>query len=307
MANIDFYLNLLNNREKAIIFYALIFFIWVLFNKNVRYSFLSVLGVLFQIKFIALIVSMILYIGILVYAFYKIHLWDISLIKETVFWTFGVGFIALLNANKYMKEDHFFRKVFRDNIKTILAIEFIVSFYTFGLLVETIIIMPLLFIIAVMSVMVSMDKKNLLAKKFVDSILFLFGILFITLFLYNVFKDYRSFISFHNLMTFLLPIFLMVFFIPFLYLFAIIMTYESLFVRVDHFIDDNKLVAKFAKRRVFVLCLLNIKKLNDFEKESIIDISNLKGKNNSKNDVLEIIQKYKSKKNKIKDIENSNP
>lgn len=300
MNNIDFYYNLINNREKAIIFWLLIFFIWVLYEKKVRDSFLSVLGVLFQKKFISLILSMILYNALIVYAFYKIHLWDISLIKETVIWTFGAAFIALLNTNNYIKEEHFFKKIVMDNIKFVLAIEFIMNFYSFNLLIE-IIALPLLLILFAMNAMIDIDKKYLPAKKIFNFVFFILGILYITFFLYNVIKDYSSLFSIHNLMFFLLPILLLFFYLPFLYLFAIVMTYENLFVRLNHFMDDNKLVARFAKRRIFVMCSLNLKKLNDFEKESIIDISNLKGKNSSKNDILEIIKKYKSKRNLTKE------
>jgi hypothetical protein len=76
--------------------------------------------------------------------------------------------------------------------------------------------------------------------------------------------------------------------IPFLYLFALIMAYETLFVRLDIFLKNDKALAKFAKIKIFKLCFLNLKKLNKFAKENTPDFLNLK----DKNDIVSLVRKF---------------
>ncbi len=75
-------------------------------------------------------------------------------------------------------------------------------------------------------------------------------------------------------------------FLPFVYLMALFMKYENIFVRIDIFNKDLKL-AKFAKRKVFTVYHFNLMKLNKWSKETgILKFS-------SKEDTVSSIQKYK--------------
>jgi len=67
------------------------------------------------------------------------------------------------------------------------------------------------------------------------------------------------------------------------------MVYETLFVRLKIFIKDKELLS-FAKRRILLLCHLNLGKLNGFAQSStIIQITN-------KRDIQEMIEDFEINK-----------
>ena len=284
------YIDLFNNREKAIIIWVLIFLVCTLFQKNIRTSVFSVLKTLFQKKIVIALTAMFLYVGSVVLLFYEIRLWDISLIKDTGFWVLGTAFVLLVNANRTSQDEHYFKKILLDNLKLILVLEFIVNLYTFSLWVE-IILMPLLFIIVAMSAVAEIKKEYMPAKKVIDSILAIFGISLIIFVLFNIIGDYQGFATADNLRAFLLPPLLTLAYIPFLYFLALFMAYENLFIHLDIFLKKNKTLAKFAKRRILYLCLVDLGKLNKFAKQNGQELMRL----NDKNDVLNLIQQFNGK------------
>jgi len=286
----NFYIDLLNKREKAIIIWLVIFLVWVLSQKTIRNSIFGVLKALFQKKIFIVIVAMLLYVGLVVLFFYRIQLWDSSLIKDTIFWV-GVAFILLMNANKATQDEHYFKKILLDNLKLILVIEFIVNLYVFSLWVE-IILMPLLFVIVVMGVVVEMKKEYMSVKKIIDFTLVTFGIFLIIFALFNIFSGYQSFATSDNLRALILPPLLTLAYMPFLYFFALLMAYENLFVRLDIFLKKDKNLAKFTKRKILTLCFVNLGKLNKFAKENTQEFMKL----DDKNDVLSMILQFNKKK-----------
>jgi hypothetical protein len=288
MNGMKFFIDLLNNREKALIIWVLIFLVWALFQKNIRNSIFCLLKALFQKKILIVLLTMFLYAASEVFLLYKMQLWDVFLIKDTVFWVLGIAFVHLLSVNKASQNENYFKKILLDNLKLIFVLEFIVNRYTFSLWVE-IIIMPLLFVIVAMSVYTEMKKEYTSVKKVVDSILVIFGVFLIISVLFNIFRDYQGFVNSDILRTFLLPPLLTLAYMPFLYFVALYMAYESFFVRLDIFFKKDKEMAKFVKRRVLALCLVNLGKLNRFAKECTRKLMKL----SSRDDMLNMIENFK--------------
>jgi hypothetical protein len=75
---------------------------------------------------------------------------------------------------------------------------------------------------------------------------------------------------------------------PTVYLMALLMKYEDIFVRIDILNKDPE-VARYAKRKIFTSFHVNLRKLNRWSKEvRMIRVSN-------RADVLALIQNSKSK------------
>ena len=164
-------------------------------------------------------------------------------------------------------------------------LEFIINLYVFNLAVE-LVLMPILFIIVLISAFAELKEEYRLVKKVFDYILGIIGICFILFAFANIFIDFRSFANMDNLRSFLLPPILTIVFLPFMYLFTLFIMYESYFIRLDIF-NENKAITRYAKRKILALCHLNLKMLNKLSKEvKIMKIFN-------KNDVQTILQKFK--------------
>jgi len=287
MTDIIFFINTLNGREKAVIVWFLIFLFWALSQKNIRTSMLGVLKAFFQKKIITVFLAMFVYIFFIILLFSKLQIWNASLTKDTGFWILGSAFVLLMNVNNATQDDHHFKKILIDNLKLILVLEFIITLYSFDFWIEMLFV-PVMFLIVTMGAVAEIKKEYLPVKKLIDYILSFIGIFLIIFAISKVIGDYQGFLTANNLRSFVLPPLMTLAYIPFLYIFALIMAYEMLFVRLDIFLKNDKKLAGFAKQKIFRLCFLNLGKLNRFAKESTSDLLNLRDKNG----ILNLVERF---------------
>lgn len=283
-------LDSLNNREKAIIIWIFVLLVWTLFQQNMRELLSGVLRAAFHKKIAIGFALMFSYVALIIFLFHKIHLWDISLLKDTIFWILGTAFVLFINLNDASKDENHFKKIIIENLKLILLLEFIINFYTFSLPLELILI-PLLFIVVGMNIIAKSKEEFAPVKKLTDFVLGAWGIFLIIFVFSYAFNDYKNLLV-DNLRTFLLPPCLTIAFLPFLYFFATFMVYEITFVRIDISVGRrDKELSKFAKRKILWTFGVNLWKLNKFLKENTGRLWGLK----SEEDLLQIIQKFDKK------------
>lgn len=286
----NLFLDMLNNREKALAIWLLIFIAWALFRRDVRNSFLNFLKVLFEIKIVVMLASVIIYVGLAVLALYTIGFWKITLIKDTVLWFLGTAVVLFVNVNKASRDERYFRSILLDNLKFTAVLEFVVNLYAFDLWIELILV-PALFLVVAMYTVAGTKKEYAIVKKIFGFVLSMYGLFLIAVTFVDIFNNPQGLATPDNLRVFTLPILLTLMYIPFLYFWALLMAYEVLFVRVDILVRDDKATAKFAKRQIFALCGLNLLRLNRFAKESNPELMNLK----DKKDVTLMINKFRTK------------
>lgn len=287
MTDIIFFIDTLNGREKAVIVWLLIFLFWALTQKNIRTSIINLLKAFFQKKIVVVFLAMFVYVFFIILLFSKLQIWNASITKDTVFWILGSAFVLLMNVNNATQDDHHFKKILLDNLKLILVLEFIVTLYSFNFWIEMIFV-PVMFLIVAMGAVAEIKKEYLPVKKLIDYVLSFIGIFLIVFAVSKIIGDYQGFLSADNLRSFVLPPLMTLAYMPFLYIFALIMAYEMLFVRLDIFLKNDKTLAGFAKQKIFRLCFLNLGKLNRFAKESTSDLLNLKDKNG----ILSLVEKF---------------
>jgi len=274
MGNANNYLRLFNTREIAVIIWLLVFMAWAISKKNIRDSLFRVGKAFLNKKILSVIIAAILYASLIVFILSEIRIWETSLIKDTTFWFVGTAFVLLMNVNKATQDNGYFKKILIDSLKLVLVLEFVVNLYTFNLLIELILV-PFLVAIIAMSAYAETKKEYLSFKKMCDLILLIFGIFLIFYVLAKVLGDYRSFATSENMRAFVLSPLLTFAYVPFLYLFALMMAYENLFLRIGFFVKDNKALAKVTKRKIILLCHLNLRKLNRFSRNSMQELINI--------------------------------
>lgn len=287
-----FDLDIFSSREKALIVWFFLFMLWAIPQRNIRKSLWAVVKVLFQKKIFAVIMAMFIYASMLVYAFYRVHAWDISLLKDTAFWVLGSAFVLLMNVGDASKEDGYFKKLILDNLKLIVLLEFVINFYTLNFWIEMIVI-PILSLVAVVSAVSKTKPEFAPAKKLADSILWFFGVCLIIFTVSNICKNYHSLLDMSNLRAVMLPPVLTITYVPFLYFFALTMLYETLFVRVDIFLSNRKDLARLIKMETIKTCKANLKKLKHVSSKMIPDVRLL--------DDIQSVQDYFKQFNRKKD------
>jgi len=285
------YFDLFTTRELATIIWVSVFIIWLLFLKSTRQAILGLLKAFLRRQIIIAFLMMFLYVAFVVYLFSQIKLWDCFLLKDTVFWFFGIGFVLFMSLNKANENEHYFRKIAIDNLKLVLVLIFLVNFYTFSLPIELILI-PVLFFIVAMNTYAGMKKEYEVVKKITNFVLIGWGIFLLVFVLVSVFGDYQNLLTIDNLRSFLLPLFLTSAFLPFLYGFAVFMAYENLFVRLNFLIDKrDKRLLRAVKRKIINAFGINLRQLNRFSKENISKLWGLR----SEDELREIIKGFKNK------------
>ena len=280
------FVNTFSSREKAFSLWLLIFLTIMLFKESIRKSIYEVIKSFFHIKVFSIFVGMLIYIALVIKFLYKIGLWEFSLTKDTIFWILGTAFVFLINTNKATQNINYFKNVVLDSFKFIVVLEFIINFYTYNFWIE-IILIPILTILSLGNSLAGTKPEYKQVKKFLDSILAIFGIYLTIYIIGKVVIDYKSLINTYNLVTFILPILLTITLIPYLYLFALAMAYETLFIRLGIFIKKEELL-NYSKKKIFFLCHLNLSKLNRLAHNRMINqVSN-------KKDLKRIINNFKA-------------
>lgn len=285
------FIDTLNNREKAIAAWLFIFLVWALGKKEVRESALNVFKSLFLTKISFVFLGTIVYVILIILLLHKVKLWDFLLVKDTILWILGTGFVLLLNVNKALQDNNYFRKIVFDALKLTVVLEFITNLYTFNLWIEMVFIPLLLFIVAI-NAYTGLKEEYKPAKKLTNWILAIFGIGMLLFAFFQILSNYQDLTTLHNIQAFILPPILTITCIPFLYIFTLIMAYETLFVRLDIFIRDDKALAKFTKQKIFALCLINLGRLNRFTQENNSKFLKLA----NKDDVTKMIEQFRRKK-----------
>lgn len=262
-------MSIFSNRELALLIWGVTILTALLFVKSIRKSSKQLLKALFVKQIITVLILLIMFIALIILFFYKINLWDKSLLKDTIFWFLGVALVLSYKANN-AKDFAFFKEIIKDTIKWTIVLEFLINFYTFGLLTE-LILLPIMVIIGLLQTVSELDKKNEQVTKLLKNVTALFGLIVLTYVSYKTFTDYKMLFDANNLFSFLLPIILTVVVLPFIYILALYINYETLFVRIK-FISKDKTVKRRLKKEILLVANFNIetlhlisKKLNNYD------------------------------------------
>lgn len=260
------FLTYFSNREIALFVWIFILIVAMSISKSIRKSMGRVLKIFFSKTILTTFALFILYASIVVFGLQKIGFWDWSLLKDTIFWTFGFAIVLVFRANK-TKRISDFKTILKDAVKWTIVVEFLVAFYTFSLNTE-LIILPILFFIGMLQAYSDTDTKYSQVSKLLKTVSSLTGLVILGYVTYKTFYQGGELISIGNFKSLILPIILTALFIPFVYLLSVFMIYEETFVNLKIFIKDDKL-RKHLKRQTLKIAKLNLDKLSNIS-ENII-------------------------------------
>ena len=259
---LNFY-DALNNRELAISIWLIIAIIWGVSNSKIRESLFQVVKAFFAWKLTVLYLIMLAYITALIYVMSILSIWRMDHLPITVMWGVLVAFVMVSDFMK-ANDSNFFKTALKDNVKSLIILEFIVNLYVFPLWVELFLV-PFSALLGGMIAISETKKEFEIVKKILAFIMSLIGFIFICHAGYMVVTDFKQFATFENFESFYLPILFSITFIPFVYLFALYSGYEMFFIRLGFFVNDTK-VLRYAKKKTIFAFNLNLWKLNGWSK-----------------------------------------
>lgn len=162
----------------------------------------------------------------------------------------GFALIMMFRATEIDKINGFFKKAIFDNLKLIVILEFIVNIHTFRLWVELLLV-PFLSIIVMMKIVAGSKAKTESSYRAVDNflgyLLAFIGIGLISVTIYQVTNDPDRFLTICNLRDFLLPAVLSFLYLPFVYIWALVLAYDNLFRSINVYNRDRELAYHLKK------------------------------------------------------------
>lgn len=254
----------LSTREIALLIWLCIAASFCLIHPTVRPSTLRLVKASSQRQIVVVITLLYVYLGFVVWGLSLAALWDWGQLKNTFIWSIAVGIASLFRINEIEDEPHFFRKWILGHLKVIAAVEFIITFYTFPLLVE-LILFPLLFIVASAITIGEDQEKYRPAVSFLNGVLALFGLMLISYAVYMIVIDFQNFASVRTIKDFYTPIALSFAFVPFIFVLYVYSSYRRVFGVLGISIKDDRL-RRYAKFRSALAFGLNVESLRRWQR-----------------------------------------
>ena len=255
-------IGIFNNREIAIAFWTMIFFVWALSKRKIRRSILNLTKSFLSIKIIIPLILLLLYSSLVVLLLRNIHIWKLSNLKETIYWFIFSGAITAFRTIINDEAERPFRKIIRELVTVIIVIEFIVNTYIFSLPIELFFI-PMVSILTVIYTYSSLNTEYKKVEHYFGTLLAIIGIIMIVHALAQIFLDFNNFKSFDTLIDFILPVILTISIIPATYLLMLYASYESFFTYIDFVLGDSMKMKRYAKKLLIFHCNFRISKMRN--------------------------------------------
>jgi hypothetical protein len=262
----------LSNREiSIIILFVILFFYITIKDKGIFIkSFKNVAKSFFTPKIILPILLLAGYsTAILVLINDIFGIAGIS-IKNIILWFVFTAIVLLFSLTNISKDQHFFKNLIIKNVTILAFLEYALNIYSFGLIVE-LFLQSSITILVMLSFVAGRENKY----KKVNNI---FNFLLTFLLLMIVFKTIQGILTNLNhallvdfLLNFIIPIILTLSIIPFLYIVAVFMHYETLFKRLPFLLNLNRSekINFSTKKKIIYKYGLNLRKLINIKNEDL--------------------------------------
>ncbi len=225
----------LNSREWATVIWAVIAVLWMLTHTEIRASLFNVVRTAFGRTIVVPASVMLAYIAAVVFAASRIGLWEVRLVGATLAWIVASALLGFFKVIRIPDERHYFRAALRRSFEIAVLVDAYVNLFVLPFWAELILI-PSVTLLGAMVAVAEVSPE--LAGEEYDTtrscLKSLMGVLGIALLLYatiHVASDLSGPSGLSHLgKSLILPLWLNLALIPFMFLLAIRVVYETAFV-----------------------------------------------------------------------------
>ncbi len=229
---------LFSNREQALLLWFLAFLGLMLAKRETRRSLVALVKA-------AVAPRLALYFGLFalwaigsVAFLWSIGFWDNSFLKDTIFWYVGVGLPLSYRASK-VKSRSFMKRELLDALKLTVLVEYLINLHTFSLPVE-LVLLPFLLLLFAVQAYSERKAEYAAVHKFMTNVIAVVGFGLFGFVLFRTFQSYQQVFVPRSALELVLPVLLLLLFLPFNYFSALYMAYETLFIRVRFLFHDEQ-------------------------------------------------------------------
>ena len=223
---------MLDNRELAGLIWLGAGVLWVISQTNLRENAAKLVTAFFRWQILVPILAMLAWVGLELWVGLKLGLWNASLSKGTILWTLGSAGVLLFNRVQTDSE-HFFRRTIGATVGVAVFVEFFANLYSMSLPVE----FAVQFVVVALVLMVTVggQKPEFKSAKIMCELL-LTGIA-LGLLIHaarQIYVNWHQIDGWQLMLEFVLPVWLTVGLLPFLFAFSIFLVYDSVFRLINH-------------------------------------------------------------------------
>ncbi|MYE67460.1 MAG: hypothetical protein F4236_04665 [Acidimicrobiia bacterium] len=200
-----------------------------------RSSLVGVVKAFLKPQILIPLVAMLAWIGLELSIGVRLELWNPALAKGTIWWTLGSAGVLLFNYTQIASngdDRHFFRRTILATVGVAAFVEFFVNLYVMSLPL----VLGFQMVVAVPSVMVAVARQKpelQSVKVFCKRVLVLIGLALFALVVRQIYTHWHQLDARELLLEFMLPVWLTVGLVPFLYIFSIYVAYDAIFRRIS--------------------------------------------------------------------------
>jgi hypothetical protein len=274
-----------STREIASGLWIIIIFCFLLLYKPTRKSLIKLFKAFFVKTILLSCLLVVVYSGIFILILSYYELWKFSLLKTTLFWLIFVAFPTLFKVVRVSDKEGYFKKAISEDFKWTVIFSFVLGLYTFSLWFE-ILFIPVAIFSGMLLGASEKDKKNEKVTVFLKRLVAYSSILMFAFIIYQLIRNYKTYLVLATLNDFLFPIVFSLIFIPFLYLYSLYLNYSTTFQVLRNFINSPELY-NFAKRKALLNFNYDVSGLKRWKQ--VIILGNVK----TETDIVEAIKKIK--------------
>jgi hypothetical protein len=277
---------MLDNREIAILIWVAGLLALVLAKPKHRKPIGGVIRAFFDKKLLICWIAEICYIAAIAFSLWGWGLWSIDNLKATTIWFFTAAVVMTVRIGSDDPQRSHLRKAMRDGFAATIIAEFLVNLYVFPIAVE-LVILPVMAVLGAFSVMVDLKEEHKQLRGCRDAVLTLIGGALLIYISYRIWGDFDRLFRVETLIDFLLPLLMLLLFLPFLFLLAAFIVYEATFTRLRILMKDDGL-RRFTKRALLTHCWFDIDRVHRWRKLYLRD------RPRSESEVLESIRRSRA-------------
>ncbi len=215
-----------DNRELATVFWLAILLCWALSKPELRSGFGGILRSLVSPVIAVPLAAMGSYMAVEVWAGAHIGIWNRELLKPTLLWAVLSGGVTFFQSNKAARDPRFFRTVVWETLQIGALVEFVMNAFVMSLWAEMI-VQPVVAAIAMLRAVAGAKTENRQVRKFLDALLAVIGFAFFGYTVWRTYTDWPTLDARKVVLELLLPVWLTVGLLPYIYLLSVFITYDS--------------------------------------------------------------------------------
>ena len=257
-----------STREISILIWLAIIISFLILKKETRKSVIDLIMQLFDPGIINILFIYFLYISLITIFLSNLSIWKIIYLKDIIIWSIFVG---LMNYIKSIIDNDFefsLRKLVKDNISVTIIVEFIISIFTFDIILELLIV-PVVTVFSMLILYTEQNNQYESVSKISNSILCGFGLFLAFKTIEVGIHEYKYLNLKDTLVSFMIPIIYLLLSLPLYYIIRLYSEYEKVFVSLPFSRVINSKLKKRRFYKIFKVCRFSIEKLEYFYKNYV--------------------------------------